>query len=433
MERRVALKTLGGIGLAASSAGWLTACGSSTNDAQIRLLNLLADAETLTLRVDGGDKASGVAFETVSPYAGSDGGTFTTDVISQPGNSTVNSASASIGVDNYYTVLVVGRESVVSVQIADDGEGEADDNKIKMRIMNYVPRGDTYDVYVTSSSASIDNANATFRSVGAGVGSFSSIDSGTWRIRVFAAGDKRELLFDCDGVRIDSKQVVSVVLYTTKSSRLVGAYLLHGKDSAGSSRVLPSTRARIRFANGTDVAGTQGQLRFRAGTASLSTLDANFSAYQAIGTGAQTLAAESGAGTIASLAGNLKPGYDYTATAFGSAGNYAIVLTADGSLPPRSGRAKLNVLNATTDGVQIDVSVDFSQDFPGIAAGAASGSVEYSAKTSIFSVRFYDATGGSQDFDGGSTFVDNGFVAGKTYALGVFGTPGARKVVLRDI
>jgi hypothetical protein len=437
--RRSALRAAGALGLVGATGGLLTACGNDgEGDVKIRLLNLVTDVDTLTLRVDSKTKVSGVAFEAVSGYAESNGGNLSTEVIAEPGSGSLNSATAGYAKDNSYTVIACGTGTDLSVQVSNDGEGRPDDGRIKVRVLNNVVRGLSYDVYFTSSGASIDSATPTLRGVGAAsVTGFAELASGTWRIRIYPSGDKRELLFDADGVQIDSRQVVSLVLYTLKSNRLVNAYLLHGKDSAGASRVIRNTRSRIRFINGTDVVGSAGQVRFSVGGQSSSTLDANFSAYQGVTSGTVTLTAVRTTDGM-SLAGSsrtLDPGRDYVAVVYGTAGKYQMVVTLESNLPARSGKALLNVVNATADGVSIDASVDFSLDFQNLTAGKPGAAVSYSLGRPTFSVRFYDAQGASQDFDGGSSFADpdtGGFKDGRSYLLVVLGQPAARRVVLRE-
>jgi hypothetical protein len=238
-------------------------------------------------------------------------------------------------------------------------------------------------------------------------------------------------------VQIDTRQVVSLVLYTVKSARLVNLFLLHGKDSAGASRVVRNTRSRIRFVNGTDVVGSSGQVRFTITGGTSSTLDANFSAYQVVASGTPTIAAvrTTDGFAMASAAQALEPGRDYVAVLYGTAGSYTLVVTRESSLVARAGRARLNVVNATADGVTVDASVDFSLDFSTVTAGKPGTAVDYSLTRPTFSVRFYDAIGASQDFDGGTSFADpdtGGFKEGRNYLLVVLGTPGARRIVLRD-
>jgi hypothetical protein len=439
ITRRAALQRAGALGLAGLSGGLLAGCGDDgEGDVNVRLLNLMTDVDTLTLRVDGKTKVSGVAFETGSGYAGTNGGNLSTEVIAEPGSGTVSSATAGYAKDNSYTVVASGTDTDVSVQVLNDGEGRPDDGRIKLRVLNNVARGISYDVYLTASTASIDTATATLRGVGPQAASgFVELASGTWRVRIYPAGDKRELLFDADGVQIDSRQVVTLVLYTLKSSRLVNAYLLHGKDSAGASRVVRNSRSRVRFVNGTDVFGAAGQVRFTVNGQSSSTLDANFSAYQVVAAGAPAIAAVRTTDNfaMATTTQSLNPGRDYLIVVYGTAGNYRMVVTQESNLPARSGRANLNVVNATADGVSIDASVDFSLDFSTVTAGKPGTAVDYSLTRPTFSVRFYDAIGASQDFDGGTSFADpdtGGFKEGRNYLLVVLGTPGARRIVLRD-
>ncbi|KPF69285.1 hypothetical protein IP84_05175 [beta proteobacterium AAP99] len=439
ITRRAALQTAGALGLAGLSGGLLSGCGNDgEGDVNVRLLNLMTDVDTLTLRVDGKTKVSGVAFETGSGYAGTNGGNLSTEVIAEPGSGTVSSATAGYAKDNSYTVVASGTDTDVSVQVLNDGEGRPDDGRIKLRVLNNVARGISYDVYLTASTASIDTATATLRGVGPQAASgFAELASGIWRIRIYPAGDKRELLFDADGVQIDSRQVVTLVLYTLKSSRLVNAYLLHGKDSAGASRVVRNTRSRVRFVNGTDVFGAAGQVRFTVNGQSSSTLDANFSAYQVVAAGTPAIAAVRTTDNfaMATATQSLNPGRDYLIVVYGTAGNYRMVVTQESNLPARGGRASLNVVNATADGVSIDASVDFSLDFPNLEPGKPGRPVDYGLTRPTFSVRFCDAQGASQDFDGGTNFADpdsGGFKDMRSYLLVAMGQPGARRVVLRE-
>jgi hypothetical protein len=181
ITRRAALQRAGALGLAGLSGGLLAGCGDDgEGDVNVRLLNLMTDVESLTLRVDGKTKVSGVTFETISGYAGSNGGNLTTEVFAEPGSGTVNSSTAGYAKDNSYTLLVAGTDTDVSVQLLNDGDSRPDDGRIRVRVLNSVAGGVAYDVYLTASNASIDSATPTLRNVGSGSGTgFTELASGT--------------------------------------------------------------------------------------------------------------------------------------------------------------------------------------------------------------------------------------------------------------
>lgn len=69
------------------------------------------------------------------------------------------------------------------------------------------------DVYLTGSDDALDDASATVSAVtGGSVASYSTVTSGTYRLRVTGAGDKNDLRLDVPAMTLGSTQVATLIV-----------------------------------------------------------------------------------------------------------------------------------------------------------------------------------------------------------------------------
>jgi Domain of unknown function (DUF4397) len=419
MDRRAALKMTAGLGFISALPG--CGGGSDNDDAQVRLLNLQTDAETLSLKIDGNTKISGVKFEAMSGYTTIGNGSKTTEIVTEPGATVASTSTSTYSAGAKYTAILAGADGVNSALIRIDNEPKADTDYIKVQIINYVARGESYDVYLTAQDASIDSASSSFRSSGAGTGSYVKLDKGTYRVRVCPAGTK-QVIFDTAPITIASRQVVSIVLYSVKSGRLVNAYLLHGQDSAESSQLLPNKLARIRFVNGV---ATDDRVSVKvAGSTVFGGIPTQFAtSYFTVDAGTLTVSAslDSARTDLGAQTVTCQPGRDYVIVATGNtAAGYVISSTESANVAPRSGYARVQVINASTDRVNADTFVNYRRDFSSIGGGKVSTPVEYAAETYYFSASFSDQAASVADY--GSYELE----ANKSYSMLLFGDTSKR-------
>jgi hypothetical protein len=369
--------------LAVLAALSLSGCdsGSSSDHAQIRLLNASPGYTSLDLYANGEDddtdqqRIAAVAFDSVSAYTQIDSGTYNVKFKRASVTSTLQTLSAQqLADDTHSTFIAFGSTGHFSaVQLSDDVTAP-DSGLVKVQLLNAAEAG-TLDVYLTESSVSLDDATPVFAAVTpAGTGALTTIDSGDYRLRVTGSSDPDDLRLDVPVITLDSKEVVTLILTATEGGVLVNVLLL---PQQGNITKFANTKARLRgavgIANGT-------QVTLRAGGVTL----LNNNAVGVVGAYAQVEAGSTAIGLGVNGAAvtvpdqTLTAGGEYTLLVWSSAnGTQTTLISDDNRLPSASGKAKVRVMNGLSAlNVPVTMFVNFFPQVENIAVGQASAFAE---------------------------------------------------------
>jgi hypothetical protein len=369
--------------LAVLAALSLSGCdsGSSSDHAQIRLLNASPGYTSLDLYANGEDddtdqqRIAAVAFDSVSAYTQIDSGTYNVKFKRASVTSTLQTLSAQqLADDTHSTFIAFGSTGHFSaVQLSDDVTAP-DSGLVKVQLLNAAEAG-TLDVYLTESSVSLDDATPVFAAVTpAGTGALTTIDSGDYRLRVTGSSDPDDLRLDVPVITLDSKEVVTLILTATEGGVLVNVLLL---PQQGNITRFANTKARVRgavgIANGT-------QVTLRAGGVTL----LNNNAVGVVGAYAQVEAGSTAIGLGVNGAAvtvpdqTLTAGGEYTLLVWSSAnGTQTTLISDDNRLPSASGKAKVRVMNGLSAlNVPVTMFVNFFPQVENIAVGQASAFAE---------------------------------------------------------
>jgi hypothetical protein len=282
------------------------------------------------------------------------------------------------------------------------------------------------NVYLTEEAVDLGDAEPIVSAVGAGtVGTAPSVTSGTYRLRVTAAGDIDDVRFDVSNITFASKDVVSIILTATPSGALVNALIL---PQGGSLTSYPNTKARVRGAQGisvgTGVTATVGGVRI------LSTQPVGVisSRYSQVGAGdvPVVLAVD---GTPVSVPNvTLAAGTDYTLLVWtNNNATTTSLITDDNNVPNSSSKAKIRVLNGMSAlGGPVNLSVDFSPVAEGVVLGTASTPTETAGGTD-----FRLDVQNSLTAQPLRTQTDVTLTAGNVYTYFVSGGSGSANATLR--
>lgn len=249
---------------------------------------------------------------------------------------------------------------------------------------------------------------------------FNTIDSGTWRVRVTAAGSKTDVRLDVSGVVFGGGTVYTLTLAAASSGVLVNGMLLREEKSV-LTRV-DVTDARVRIAGAAAANATVSATV--DGTELLSSGSPVVSDYALVDVGTPTVTAAIGTTDVSSTvpAQALSAGVDYTLVVYGSAAApVAVWVVDDNTLSTSSSKAKIRLINAVSDlGSTLSLKLGSSQLVSGVAVGAASSYAEVSATTSGTLTVTSPALSGSV-----LTLTDQIIEAGKVYTVLVGGASGA--------
>jgi hypothetical protein len=362
--------------------------GGSGDQADIRLLNVSPGYDSLDLYTNNNDddddsdskKIEAVSYNTVSSYAEVDSDTYTIKFKRNGVTSTLATLSSEkLTDDTHGTYVAYGSTGhFAALKIAED-VSEPDSNLTKLSVLNTAEAG-SLDVYLTDSSASLEDASPQFGTVAAGsAAAMTTIDSGTYRLRVTGAGDTSDLRLDVPEVTFSSKQVASLILTATSGGVLVNALVL---PQEGKLTTYSNTKARVRGAVGV----ASGTVTAKVGGVSIlssQTVGVINSKYSQVDSGSAAVILSVDGAQVSVPNQTLEAGGDYTLLVWSNAdGTQTTLVTDDNRYPSSSGQSKVRLLNGASGlGTAITLSIDYSPIVEGIELGTASDFVEIDSGT----------------------------------------------------
>ena len=370
----------------------LNACGGdggeSGADPRIRLLNLSTGYTSLDMMTnldsdeddDDETQADGVALEAVSEYATLDPDDYTVKVRRTGSGSVLRSfAGEQLVEDTINTYVAYGEVGNFGALRIDDTLDEADAGETKLAVANVSSAG-ALDIYLTDPNTDLDDTTPVLSSVGAALAPLST-DSGTYRLRVTAAGDSADVRLDVASFVLTDRGVISLILTSTQGGMLANALVL---PQEGQPTKINNTKARVRGAVGLSNGANAtiqvgGQSVLTAATAGV--IGSRYTLLDA-GSVPVTLVVNGTAVAVPNV--NLAAGADYTLLVWSNAGGAQSSLIVDDNRLPSGGTAmaKLRLLNGmSTLAAPLTLSVDFSPVIEGTLLGQASDEIEIASGT----------------------------------------------------
>ncbi|BAL93383.1 DUF4397 domain-containing protein [Rubrivivax gelatinosus] len=411
------------LSLALSSPVVLAGCGGGTDTtkAHVRFINA-SSYDALTLEVDGDDLFKAIAYGAETKYKDVDPSDCDSTISrSSSATALISTFTPDLSDDKYYTLLAWGPVGKLGWQLIDENTSDPKDDKTKVRVFNGATDAGELDVYITAADDTLADSVAMQASAAVGtLNDFNTIDSGTWRVRVTAAGSKTDVRLDVSGVVFGGGTVYTLTLAAASSGVLVNGMLLREEKSV-LTRV-DVTDARVRIAGAAAANATVSATV--DGTELLSSGSPVVSDYALVDVGTPTVTAAIGTTDVSSTvpAQALSAGVDYTLVVYGSAAApVAVWVVDDNTLSTSSSKAKIRLINAVSDlGSTLSLKLGSSQLVSGVAVGAASSYAEVSATTSGTLTVTSPALSGSV-----LTLTDQIIEAGKVYTVLVGGASGA--------
>jgi hypothetical protein len=370
----------------------LVACdiggGGSDGKPQIRLLNVSTGYTPLDLYTNDEDddndsdqaQISGVATDTTSDFKSLDASTYTVKFKRASVTSTLTTGSGKkLVAGEHMTYVAFGSSGNFGVlELREDNEAP-DSGKSKLTVINTAEAG-ALNVYLTDSTTDLEDASPNFSSIASGaVSSLTTLDSGTYRLRVTGAGDTTDLRLDVASIDLASKGISTIILTATQGGVLVNALAF---PQQGSLTKYTNTKARVRGAvgipSGTAVIATVGGKTILSNSAV-----GVIGNYTQIDAGSATVGIRVD-GVIAPAASRtLVAGGDYTLLIWGDSGGTQTTLVEDDNrAPSASGKAKVRVINGlSTLAVPVTLQLNYSPLAEDIALGDASEHEEVDSGT----------------------------------------------------
>ena len=415
--------------MAALPLAWLAGCGGGddSNDATVRLVNASAGYASLDLYVKDTLEISAVDFATGSEYTAVASGDSVENVLTSAGSTTeLLNQSRTLGSGKKYTIIAYGWEGALKSVIFTDDEDAAASDKTKVAVFNGAIGAGAVDVYLTGEDESLESVEPIQSGVAessSGNG-YATVTSGTYRLRVTAAGDTDDLRLDVSGVVVNSTEVVNLVLSPGAGGVLVNAV---GVVQGGDVTPYLNTKARIRVvpavADGARVTVTAG-----ATTLASNAVSPSIGRYQLVNAGSFTLATTVAGTALPDEAITLAAGADMTVLVTGTSPATSIVnpISDDNRLPTTSSRFKVRLVHAAPTLAErpVTMAINSSQVVSNLDFGSAS---EFETETAVNDARLEL----SEPLNGifySDAQVD--FITGSVYTVFVFDYADGPSVVL---
>ena len=358
----------------------LTACGGSTKNGEVRVLNVSTGYNSLDMYANDGSSSTdtlelqSVAYEAVSTYASLKSGTYTVKFKVHSLSDTLETlSSAKIADESHIAYIAFGSTGNFSSLAINEDQGTPDSGKSSVQLFNTAEAG-ALDVYLTDPSASLTDASPTFSDIASGVSSSAAtLSKGTYRLRVTGAGDKTDLRLDVASITFSDQKVSSVILTSTQGGVLVNAlYLPQQGELTKYENTQSRVRAAVGIANGTAVTTGIGGLTLLS-NATVGVVSSGYGQVTA-GSASVTLAVDGNAVTVANQ--TLIAGADYTLLVWSNAdGTQTSLISDDNHAPTTSSKVKIRLLNGMSGlAAPITLTANFSPVAEGIAVGQASTS-----------------------------------------------------------
>jgi len=421
LGRRMLLAALVAFGLLAGCGG-----GTDRTKAHVRLVNASAGYARLDVNQAGTPRQTALGYGQTAAYADFDRGSDTDlTVLATAAPTAMVTLRPALAKDQYYTLLAYGGAGALATLMLDDNVGTPASGQTLLRVVNAAPDAGALDVYITAASDALAAAVPVQAGAAYGVlGSYATLASGSWRLRVAAAGSKTDLRLDVADFTLGSQQLVTLVVTPGASGVLVNALALAQR---GDVTRLDGRQARVRAVAGVTAGGAVSASV--GGAALLAGIGAPaVGAYQLLAAGAAAPAlAVNGVG-FAAPAATLAAGADYTLLVYGDAASPQVAWVVDDNrLPAIAGQARIRLINGVTGASgPLALAVDYLPIAGGLVAGSASDYALADASTTAqFTV---SASGTAQPL---YSAVDQTLTAGSVYSLFVLGDAATPTGVLR--
>lgn len=370
-DRRQLLKTFAALALTGTS---LAGCGGgndeTVNGTQVRLVNATSTLTSADLWRDDDRIAAAIALNTGSGYAEVDSGSATFKVSTNGQSVGLDTLSASLSDDTAYTALAWGRAGAVNLTMISDDEDEPDDGYCKLRFFSGADDAGSLDVYLTDATTALTDSSPIAELTDTGEASdWNQVGTGTYRLRVTAAGDTSDLRLDIAEFPIGQDERITLVLQSATSGVLVHAIKVVQR---GAVTAYQNTSARLRLVASVASAGRVG-LANGDTTLVASLTSPGIGVYQLVAAGSLTPTVTVGGTAVGTTAQTLTAGGDYTMLVYGNAAAPTVSTLFDNNrLPTIDDRAKMRVVNGLVAQSQLTLSLDAVTVATAVAPGAGS-------------------------------------------------------------
>ncbi len=391
--------------------------------ATVRVLNLMTDAPSIDVQVNGTPTFSNVTFQGVTAYQSFDNTSTSFNVFLTGSSTSLVSFSYPLAGEQPYTLLLYGTTVAPQLTLISEVANAPTNGNIQLAVFNAAQNNASFDIYVNAPGTDITTVNPNFSSVTYGGNTFNlAFPPGTYQIQITTAGTKT-VIYDSGGTALTPNVALTLINYGVGSGTLVNGMVL---QSRGPVALLNTIFARIKAVNASADAGTVNQL-IATLQVNLNVAYANASLYSVIPAGQTTVSYEPSAtpgATIASTPANILPATDVSTFISGPSGAQQAYVLQDSNILPIVGGDRLRFVNASWNSNPVNASVNGTQLASNLAFPNASAYSDIQAAT--VTIVFTDATTGAVLASQENVVL----TANQTSSIYLIGPAGAQSVIV---
>ncbi len=348
-------------------------------DSYVRVVNASMDYASVDLYLDDKLKIASTGYESASSYLKVDSDTYDVEFRRSGASGALGSYNTDLQGDERLTWLVLGPSGSFQVIAIDESRDPADKDESLLRVVNAASDAGSVDVYLTDATTNLADVSPDYAAVAtdklAGEG-LVKLNSGTWRLRVTAAGSKTDVRIDRPDLVLASKGVYTLVVTGTTGGVLTDAMLL---KQDGPVTVLPTTQSRVRAVVGLDGGTTTNISVDGTALVSAATIPV-LGTYRVVDAGPADVTMSVDGSDVAVADLTLAAGADYTLVYTGTPASVTQTSVLDVNRLPTSGSFKVRLINAMSALAEpISMSVNFLPAADSVALGSVALSDEIDA------------------------------------------------------
>jgi hypothetical protein len=376
------------------SAAMLAACGGGgggAGSANLRVLHASPDAPAVDVLVRGTRIVSNAKYKDASGYSSVDAGDTEIKVNAAGTQTTVLSATPSLGRDKSYTLIAANKLAVIEPLLIEDEASAIPAGSARLRVVHAAPSAPAVDVYVTAPGTAIASATPTLTNVAfKAYSSALPVPAGDYRIRVTATGS-RTPVYDSGKIALAAGQDLLAVAVDQKEG--LAPISLIALPASGASLEIVDNRAQVRVGHLSPDAPAVDILVNNVVTLSGVPYPV-VSSYLTLDAGTYNLKVNAAgtATTVINADVPFKGSKAYSVFATGFLAGIAPLVVEDALALPPSGQSKLRVIHASPDAPNVDVLVNGNRVLANVPFRAASDYLTLPAGTYQVQVRVAGTT-----------------------------------------
>jgi hypothetical protein len=178
---------VGAIGLIVLNA----ACGSSNNNAQVRVMNASPGESSVDVTLNGTTVVSGLGYGAATNYTGVGPGTPTLEIVPNGSATALINEPITVDAATTYTVLADNYSTDIGITIFTDDNTAPNSGNFNLRIINAAPGLGTADVYVVAPGTNLETVSPSVTALAfEGASSYISLAPGTYEVYFTLTGQK---------------------------------------------------------------------------------------------------------------------------------------------------------------------------------------------------------------------------------------------------